>query len=193
MNTTKLLLTAICLLVVNSTTLLAQSNSDYKVSIKQNGKLYHVDQKNAIKLSKSSFDIIIEMPQPSGMLVNASFDKETYKSLPNAADVLNIPCFAPGSGMADHKFNPENAIMAKSSGSNYLFYANDDEHRFNSVEKSGDKYVCTRTVERIFNVDDNSEISVNSIDQTLYLCFVSHNARSKEILYKNRLAIKWSN
>lgn len=193
MNTIKPLLTTLCLLVVSSINVFAQSNNGYKVYIKQNGNTYNVEEHSNIKLSRSSFDIIIEMPSPTGMLVNASFNKSTYNTLGKTDDILSITCFAPGSGMADYKFNPENAIMAKESGSNYLFYNNDTEHRFNSVEKTDGSYICTRTVERIFNIDDDSEISINNIDQTLYLCFVCHKTGQKEILYQNKLAIKWRN
>jgi len=167
---------------------------DFHVRIEQNGKL--IEPINGlVTLDKSEFNIVFEFSEPMGLLLNGSFKKKTYKLASKGKPKSQLIGFQ-NTGMAEGLLNPDKEIFISNESPNYWFYDDDEENRFNSVEKINGKYLCKRIIQNLFNIDTKKNIKVEDVSKPLYLVFISYKRGEKvtdEIEMKREwIKIKWN-
>jgi hypothetical protein len=171
----------------------ADANKVFKVTIHQNGELQKI-KNNKVTLKPGPFDIIVEFSEPMGVFANASYNKETYKLALKNTPIDKLRGFLE-TGIADARFNKEREIYIADEAPNYWYYDTDTDNRFNSVEKSGNKIICKRTVEKTFDTSTDSTINIADLDKTLYLVFMSivdnDSTTDKKEIQRQCIAIKW--
>jgi hypothetical protein len=124
-----------------------------------------------ITLSKSPFDIVINMPKPDGVLVNASTNKKSATlALKNKIQV-KLPGFKE-TGMAEALLNPDKEIILTETAPSFWFYDNENEHRFNNVIKSDSGLKCIRSVENLYDRKTKNTIKICDVKKKLYLVFI---------------------
>jgi hypothetical protein len=142
-------------------------------------------------LKKEPFDVVLEFPEPMGVLVHASLNPETYDDAVKGKSLKKLPGFE-NTGMAESMFNTDNEIMLSNTAPNYWFYDNDDAHRFDAVESSNGKITCKRRVVQFTDVDSNRVIKLSDVEQPLNLVFISteQTEGSDENVELNRVAVR---
>jgi hypothetical protein len=142
----------------------------FNISIVQGGVAVSVVN-NEITLSKSPFDIVIDMPKPDGVLLNASTNKKTATLALKNRPQAKLPGFKE-TGMAEALLNPDKEIILAETAPSFWYYDNENEHRFNSVIKSDNGLKCIRSVENLYDRKTKNTIKINDIKSKLYLVFI---------------------
>jgi hypothetical protein len=166
---------------------------DFHVTVEQNGKT--IQSKNGeLTLERKSFNLIFEFSEPMGLLINGSFENNTYEMAKNGIPKTRLKGFL-ATGMADELFNPSKEILVSNDAPNYWFYDNERDHRFNKTKAEHGKIICTRTIENIYNVESKTNIKVEKVKKPLYLVFISYKrgtSFTEEIELKREiLKINW--
>lgn len=166
----------------------------FNVTIEQNGvqqKIAH----NSVSLHPGAFDIVIELPEPMGLLVNASLSKKTYQLASQNAPLDQLPGFKE-TGMAEGLLNSDRDVAISDEAPNYWFYDTDKENRFNSVTKSGNSLICKRTIENIFEPRTETSTKISDVHKPIYLVFVSYESgegiTDRIEVQRQYIAIKWT-
>jgi hypothetical protein len=150
-------------------------------------------KKNEVTLDKKPFVIEFSLVSPMGILVNASFDEQSFNISKNKKNGM-IPGFHE-TGMAEDVFNKQKEIMISDQAPNYWYYETDEFNRFDKIEKKDGKIICTRTVEQLNRVAQSLTIPLEKVSAELYLVFlVTQRGKSEEAdkeLQRERLLIKW--
>lgn len=128
---------------------------------------------NTVTLDKKSFDLLLGFSEPMGVLVNASFDSKTYDLALKGKALDKLPGFEQ-TGMAEGLLNTDKEIVLSEEAPGYWFYDNEEEHRFNEVQKTDTGFICLRTIEKLVDADNQTEIRVSEVNQPLYLVFISY-------------------
>lgn len=165
----------------------------FKIVIEQEG-MRKDSLKVEIELKKKPFKIIIEISQPIGVLLNASFVSTTWDMAKNGKVLKYMPGFQ-GTGMADELKNPNKDIMISDDSPNYWFFENNKSHRFDEVIQEGNWLVCKREIESVFIVDTKSHIRIQDMQKPLYLVFVTYewvnDFQDKLEIQRKWLKINW--
>ena len=143
---------------------------DFDVYIEQKGKIIKSENEE-VTLKKSAFDIVIEFTEPAGVLINASFNSQSYSFAHKGIPKNEISGFK-NTGMAEHLSNPDNEILISFDAPSYWFFENEEKHRFNSVQYKKGKYICKRTIENFYDVDSGKNTIVEEVEDPLYLVFI---------------------
>lgn len=152
-----------CIVLFNN--ILAQSN--FSITFEQDGKAVEIIN-NEVKLNKKEFTIVFELSEPMGLLVNGSFDKQTYELALQNKPKTNLPGFEE-TGMAEGLLNADNDMMLSKSAPCYWFYDDEQQNRFNSVTKVESKYICKRNISSLFNIDNQKHIDIKKVNDPLYI------------------------
>jgi len=166
---TKIALSIICWVFIVPTYAQIQR---FKIAIEQEG-LTTDSLKSEIQLKKKPFKIIIDMPQPLGLLINASFVSTTWEMAKNGKVLKYMPGFQ-NTGMADENKNPNKEILISDDSPNYWFFDNKESHRFDEVVQNGNWLMCKREIERLFIVENQSYVNIQDMHQPLYLVFITY-------------------
>ncbi len=150
-----------------------ESYPHFTLSIEQDGKQIPITH-NTVTLNKSAFDIVLTLSDTMGVLVNASFNKKTFKRAADNQPQNKLPGFNE-TGLADGLQNPDNIVYVAIEAPNYWFYENDSIHRFNSVEWKNNLLICKRTIAHIHDVNTQSDMNITDVKQPLYLVFMHLN------------------
>lgn len=164
---------------------------EFTVKIFQNGKSITI-KKNTVKLQKKPFDIVFEMSEPMGILVNGSFDSTTFKNAKKGKPKSELLGFS-NTGMAEGLLNKEKEIFISNDAPNYWHYKNKKNNRFNAISKIDGKIICTRTIEKIWEVENEKEILIENIKDKLYLVFIIYKMENYEEveIQRHYIRIKW--
>lgn len=162
-----------------------------KVYIEQNGIRQTVTN-NEVALDKKPFNIVFVLKKPDGILISSSFDKITYEKALKKEALSNLPCYQ-NTGMAEGLFNKDNEVMISDEAPSYWFYDNDKEHRFNTVIKSRDSLVCTRTINQVYIIDKEESLSIEKINNPLYFVFINSSdpGSSNKTEEREMIKINW--
>jgi hypothetical protein len=194
---TRLLLLSITTIIISSGTLkpTTKGKPTFFVKVRQGGKEIPIIN-HEITLKKKTFDLIFELTKPMGILLNASFEPQSYNQAKSGVPIDKIRGFEE-TGMAEGRRNEDLDIIIANPAPSYWYYDDDTENRFNEVSKSGNKIICTRTIKKYFDRDketDPKEFPITEINNTLYLVFLdfkSNKDYTKKEIYREYLKIKW--
>jgi len=166
-------------------------NKNFHVKIVQDGKEIKKIC-GSYRLKKKTFDLVFVFDNPMGLLINASFNKTTYKQAKKGEAKNKLQGFQE-TGMAEGLQNTEKTVFISESAPNYWFYDNEDKNRFNIIEKKKGKIICTRTIENLWNINKKEQIDLNDNKKKLYFVFISYvyeNGEEREIK-RESIKIKW--
>lgn len=142
----------------------------FNISIVQGGVKVPIIN-NEVLLSKSPFDIVIDMPKPDGVLLNASTNKKTATLALKNITQAKLPGFQE-TGMAEALLNSDKEIILAETAPSFWYYDNNHEHRFNNVIKSDSGLKCIRTVENLYDRKTKNTIKISDVKKKLYLVFI---------------------
>ena len=172
-----------------------QSEKKFHVSISQNGKTIS-DKNGVVKLKDTTFNIVLNFSEPMGILVNASYDKKTFKSAKKNKPLNELVVFTQ-TGMAERLSNSEREIFIHDQAPSYWYYESDSESRFNETSLTDQGIQCVRTIDNVYEVPTKSTLKVSEVKKDLYLVFISYKRGDKisERLEVQRqyLKLKWKN
>ncbi|MGN6646956.1 MAG: hypothetical protein ACTHJT_10550 [Cytophaga sp.] len=173
----------------------AEKRVPFKVYIEQNGIRQPIVN-NEVSLEKQPFNIVFVMHKPDGVLISSSFNKTTYEKAVKKEPLSKLPGYE-NTGMAEGLFNSDNEVIICDDAPSYWFYDNDKEHRFNTVVKSKDSLVCTRTIKQLYLLDEKDQptITVEKASKPLYFVFVDYVSDPKTYkrteLQREMIKINW--
>lgn len=146
-------------------------NNSFDISIMQNGQIIEIVDNTAV-IKRNNFSVIIKFRNPDGILINASFNPESYNNAIIGNPLSELKGFK-STGIADVLFNPEGSLFISDEAPNYWYYTNENDHRFNSVTKLETEIICQRDIKKIINIDDNSETDIINLEKDgIYLVFI---------------------
>lgn len=145
---------------------------DFHISVVQDGKIIKAT-KGAMVLDKKPFSFVFELSQPMSVLINASFDEDTYVAASKHKEMSTLFGYE-NIGMAEAIFNPEKEIFIADESCSLWFYESEELHRFDNIKKKNGKVICTRIIENFFDVDADATFPVEEIDRILYLVFIAY-------------------
>jgi hypothetical protein len=149
----------------------AIKEKDFHVTIEQRGQIIRPIN-GEVSLDKSEFTIVCEFTQPMGLLINASFNKKTYELANKGKSKSELPGFE-NTGMAAELLNPNKEICLSEDAPNYWYYENNEENRFDTIDKVQGKIICKRIIQNLHDVENNRNIKVENVTAPLYLVFIS--------------------
>ena|ERR1051326_2613193 len=151
-------------------------------------------KKNSVTLRKKPFVIEFTIPGPLAIFVNASLSDKSYRIAKTKKPYTAIPGFTE-TGMAESNFNSEKEIMLNDAAPNYWFYENENQHRFDNVKPGTGNFVCSRTVEKFYDVGQKKTLKLEQMTGPLYLIFLVKQAgksqEDEKQLQRECLKIKW--
>jgi hypothetical protein len=154
----------------------------FNIGIKQNGQEIPVTDHRVI-INKDAFSILLKFQEAQAVLVNASFESESYDEAHKGTPMGKIKGFNQ-TAMAESHFNPDKDIMINDVAPCYWHYESKEAHRFSLVKKVKDEMVCERIIEK-FSVIKPGEHDAHKIADAkydkLYLVFISYEASKKGV------------
>jgi hypothetical protein len=165
----------------------------FNAYIIQDGKQLSIDQ-HVVKVKRAPFQIIVDMPDKKGVFVSASFFRDTFKQALRNVSSNDLPGFSKEALFELWK-NPNNELLVSSNNPNFWFIETPANHRFSSYEYVNNRYLCSRTVDFIYDIDMHKNKSLANMDMSLYLTFIKfepdeENYRSKELM-RHEFKIEW--
>lgn len=125
------------------------------VSIEQSGSSINIKNDTA-EIRRTGFSFKFKFSQPDTVLVHASFSSETYNKAKAGLPLEELSGFK-NTGIVEELFNKDSVIYLSFNSPNFWYYADDKEHKFNSVLKTGAGYLCTRDISGVVDLDGNGE------------------------------------
>lgn len=162
-----------------------------KIGFEQKGKLIKPVE-GVLKLKKEPFDIVFEIPLDMGVFINTSYTDSISKvsargSVPTIFNKSNV--------IAIDIFNTESTIYLADDSINTSYYANEEEHTFNTVSGLHGGHRGIRTVTKIYDIDASEAIELKHVNAPIYLVFASENFKkhntSGSFLTGQNLKIEW--
>lgn len=165
----------------------------FKAYIVQDGQQlpikYHV-----VQVKRKPFQIIVDMPDKEGVFVNASFSKNTYKNA-----LKNVP-FKDLNGFSEAAIyevwkNPNKELLVSNTKPCFWFIESRLNHRFSDYEWVNKRYICTRQVDVIYDVNVHEEVDFKQLDAPMYLTFIKfkkigEDFRGEELM-RHEFKIEW--
>ena len=163
-----------------------------EIAIEQSGNVIQINDDTA-EIRRTNFSIILKFPQPESILINASFKPETFNNAREGLPINELAGFKQ-TGIPEDLFNRESVIYLSKDSPNFWYYADDSDHRFNSVLKSENGYLCTREISGIVDIDGSGEkidlIKIKEDIIYLVLIKVEWNESYTKIIEKDRKFLK---
>ena len=158
------------LLAVLGSGLRAPEKMTYEVSFLQNDELIYPED-GIVMLERAPFTICIKLYDHDGVYMNASFEDNLYQ-LKNGQEPPDFR-FLPSKVMTELNFNEARQLMLTKDYWSYLFYDPAlDWHRFDSVEVNGGNITGYKTVEELFDVDEDKKLKFKKAED-IYLFFMA--------------------
>ena len=175
------------------------ANSSYEevrfsTYIVQNGKRLEINQ-HVVEVKRASFEIVFDLPDSEGIFVNSSFNPKTYQQVLSNVPVKSISGFSK-TAMVEMWKNPNGELLISNTKPSFWFINSAKEHRFSSYHKLNERFICTRKVAVLYDVDNHKEIKLSEVNLPLYLSFIkyipnSENSRGREMM-RHELKIVWT-
>jgi hypothetical protein len=162
------------------------------VAIEQGGNVINIIDDTA-EIRRTKFSIKFKFPEPESILVNASFKSETFNNAWEGLPLGDLSGFK-NTGIAEDLFNRESVIYLSKDSPNFWYYADDADHRFNSVLKNENGYLCSRDISGIIDLDGSGEKTdlIKIKENTIYLVIIKieWNESYTKMIEKSRKLIK---
>jgi len=168
----KTLKSIILIIVVIISLSMHTTEKDFHVWVEQDGKKINAAN-NELTIKKKEFTLFFDFSEPMGILINASFNDQTYKSATEGNDIYELQGFKE-TGMAENLNNPNKEILLAKNAPSYWFYDDMQTHRFDNVEKKNGKYICRRLIKNLYDIDNKKNIKAENVESPLYLVFISY-------------------
>lgn len=144
------------------------------VHIEQDGQRLQ-GQDGVIVLRRAPFSIVVTFRGPDSLFLHAWHADTIYRKAQNGEDLAHI-VKREGAGITEEPFNPDRSLLLSPDEMNFLAWVDEENHRFNRVERDGDRLLCYRDVSRFiisgnsFEEKDVAEFS----EKYLYLVFLKY-------------------
>ncbi|HPS56722.1 MAG TPA: hypothetical protein PK514_01325 [Spirochaetota bacterium] len=140
--------------------------------LEQEGRIVNIIDDTA-EISRKQFRFVFNFRHPDSVLLNASFNPESFDSARSGTPLVQIPGFI-NNGIAEELFNAEYFMFISDDSPNYWYYSDDSDSRFDSVTKDENGYTCRRTVSSFIDLDGKAEkLEISKIKQdTIYIVIV---------------------
>ncbi len=125
------------------------------ISIEQGGNIINIVDDEA-EIRRNAFSIKFKFTQPESILINASFQSETFNNAREGLPLSELAGFK-NTGIAEELFNKDGVIYLSHDTPNFWYYAEDSDHRFNSILKSESGITCTREISGIADLDGKGD------------------------------------
>jgi hypothetical protein len=162
------------------------------ITIEQDGNVIDIIDDTA-EIRRTKFSFKIKFLQPESLLVNASFKSETFNNAKEGLPLADLSGFK-NTGIAEDLFNRESAIYLSKDSPNFWYYSDDLDHRFTSVLKTEDGYICSRDVSCIIDLDGTGEKTdlIKIKEKAIYLVLIKieWNESFSKMIEKSRKVIK---
>ncbi len=128
---------------------------------------------DTVEIKKNFFSVVIVFNSPDAVLVNASFESETFDALDSQEPMNKIPGFS-NTPIAEELFNKDEVLYISNHTPGIWYYTDDADNRFNEIDKINSGFYCRRNIKKIINLDENnSETNIMDITQnTIYMGFI---------------------
>lgn len=124
--------------------------------IEQDGRIINIID-DAAMITRKEFRFVFNFSQPDSVLLNASFNPDSFDSARSGIPLAEISGFI-NNGIAEELFNSEHTMFISDDSPNYWYYSDDSDSRFDSTVKDENGYTCRRTVSSFIDLDGRSEI-----------------------------------
>ena len=121
------------------------ADNGFAVRIEQGGKPLPI-RNHQVKLRKAPFAIFLRFAEPKdAAIVNVSFEPDSARQARDDVPFDQIAGFT-GKQIPERRFNPDKVLHVHPTNYGYWNYFSQGSHKFDSVVRSGDLWVCRRTV-----------------------------------------------
>ena len=152
---------------------LADENSFFLVKLEQDGREIDIVDHSA-RLSAGPFNLVLIYKEPIGVLVNFSLEQTLYIGFKEGKEMGEIvPDPDLFMGLAENDFNLEDRIFIHPIAPHYLYYQDDNAHRFSQIYNQAGYIECRRKIS-VFSLleSDTPPQAVGSLSgKSLYLVF----------------------
>jgi len=165
----------------------------FKAYIVQDGKQLPINY-HVVDVKRKPFQIVVDMPDKEGVFVNVSFSKNTYKNA-----LKNVP-FKDLNGFSEAAIyevwkNPNNELLVSNTKPCFWFIESRLNHRFSDYEWVNNRYICTRQVNTIYDVNLHKEVDFRDLSTPMYLTFIKFKKigddfRGEELM-RHEFKIQW--
>lgn len=142
----------------------------FTVYFEQDGQRYDV-VKGAVNLKAAPFNLVVELPEQGGVLVNASLEPFTYKPARNGKPREKLLGFV-SAVMEEGYLNKGKDIVLADDAPAWWFYQNDSTNSFNEVVKEDGVFRCKRRIEKITFAKSKQQEVIEGNMPALYLVFM---------------------
>ncbi len=154
----------LCALCTLSSSAIAQQSVSIKA--RQDYKLV-TSLNHSLTLSRSPFKLLFHVKGLESFCIAFTSDRDIYRSAIGEAD-MEVMWFE-NTGMAEGLFNEDKTILLSNEAPSYWFYSSLQEHRFDKHPQGTTKeWTAERSVENIFDVDQDETHSVQQIQRPIY-------------------------
>jgi hypothetical protein len=162
------------------------------VSIEQGGNTISIIDDTA-EIRRTNFYLQFKFDQQDSILINASFLAETFNNAKEGLPLNELAGFR-NTGIAEEPFNKDSVIYVSHDSPNFWYYTDDSDHRFNSILKNENGYICTREITGIINLDGSGEkvdlIKIKQKEIFLVIIKSEWNEDYTRMIERNRKIIK---
>ncbi|MCL1865723.1 MAG: hypothetical protein FWF73_07935 [Spirochaetes bacterium] len=149
---------------------------------------------DAVEIRRRNFSLVFRFKQPDSVLVNASFHPETFNNANEGLPLDELAGFK-DTGITEELYNKNSALYISYKSPNYWYYVDDKDHRFTSVVKNENGFICTREITSFIDFDgsgDKNNIG-NVMQKEFYLVIVKSewNRDYTKRIEKSRRMIKF--
>ena len=181
MKRLRLILPAICF-----STILFSQKKDVSIRIEQGNSIQAVSGQE-INLRKEPFRIVVSLHNVEGVYLFSGFTDSIFKLNENEKipDFENLPYMA----MAEANFNEDQELIISKNGWAFWFYDKKlDWHRFDKdILVTSDSVVGVKTIKQFYIPEPEHTVTIEQIEQPLYLFFVAIDKTDKKGVPKKEL------
>lgn len=178
-----LFLLAILLIACGPTKKTTAYEGECFIVVSQSGKPQKLsDGSKTIELQRKNFDIrwwdgayAFEDKQLNTIQIAVDTSSSIFSGIKPGVLVDDVPCFAPGSGVAGPQAKPYESVIPGSDSHHYIFFENDENRRANVISQSGNVYHLEWPIQNIYLNEKDISISDFKGENLYLVVFQNHN------------------
>jgi hypothetical protein len=161
--------------------------------IVQDGVILPIDE-HVVKVKKKPFVIVLDMPDKSGVFVNAAFQSSTFNSALRNAETSSLKGFDEVA-MYESWGNPLAEVLISQNRPMFWFIDSRANNRFSDYEHVNERYLCNRNVKVFYDTKEHVEIPIQQMRKPVFITFLKFSAegenyRKKELM-RHEFKIEW--
>lgn len=165
----------------------------FSAYVVQHGKKIEIKD-HALTIYRDTFEIVVDAPNRGGVFVHVSFYDSTFVAVRDNKPFNKISNFQ-SPAIFEMWGNPYHELLICENKPQYWFIDSPRKHRFNHYEQRNGRYLCTKVIGQVYDVDYQTVIPLMMLDVPLYLSFVSFrlsgdDRRAEEIM-RHEFMINW--